>query len=345
MHPQLITIPYINLVIPSYGFMMVLGFLSALYLARSLCRRLGENPEHITSFGSYALLAGVIGARIFHVIHNWSDYRDNLMDVLAVWNGGLEFLGGFIGALVVMVLYFRKQKLNIFKFLDILAPALMLGLAFGRVGCLLNGCCFGAPTDLPWGIRFPVVQDYTHRTAGCKKNVAPQYSIPFYYQITVDKDRDETGEPLLRLPDEYYAFSNGTGRIVYDPAIAAQSDDIHFAPLPPRMLSSEQFRKLQDGTYRMFPVHPTQIYSSLNALLICIILLFITLKFRKFDGMSFSLMLIIYGTMRFFLEFLRADNPLEFDGLTISQNLGIMAILTGIIMLLVLKRRRPVIDK
>jgi phosphatidylglycerol---prolipoprotein diacylglyceryl transferase len=345
MRPELISIPFINFSMPSYGLMMVLGFMSAILLARYNARKLGQDPEHITNFAVYAMVAGVLGARVFHVIHYWDNYRDNPSEVFAIWNGGLEFLGGFIGALAIMIIYFRRKKLPVLKFLDALAPALMLGLAFGRVGCFMNGCCFGAPTELPWAVRFPAVNYHPGPIGGCDKDDA-HYKSPFRYspafdcQITTDQQRRPGQPPLVTLPDEYYeGYTNGKGQWVNSKKDVPAGKEKDFFPVPkhPSQLTSEQLTKLQDGTYQMIPVHPTQIYSVLNALFWALVL-FLLMRLGRYDGWLFGLMLIFYGVTRFGLEALRADNPLEFDGLTISQNMCIMAIIGGLALLIMAKK-------
>lgn len=340
MLPELFSIPFINISIKSYGAMMVLGFLLAFLLARYHCHRLRENPDHIANFGVYAMLAGVLGARLFHVLHNWGDFRDNLWEVFSIWSGGLEFLGGFGAALIVMLFYFRRRKLPILKFLDILAPAMMLGLALGRMGCFLNGCCFGAPCELPWAIRFPATNNLVQRTSGCDKATTSRYSIPFDYQLIPDQHRG--GEALLQLPDDYYdGYTNGKG--LWAPSmdmILPELQKYFFAAVKPAdQLTVEQLEKLNDGTYQMLPIHPAQLYSLFNALVLAAIL-FLLIPYRPFNGWIFSVMLILYGITRFFLESLRSDSPLEFDGLTISQNLSLIAVPAGIIMMILCRKPR-----
>ena len=341
MRPELFNIPLINISIKSYGFMMVLGFIAALFLARRLCRRLGENPIHISNFGTYALLAGIVGARLFHVIHYWPLYRGNISDVFAIWTGGLEFLGGFFGALIVMVIYFRRRKLSVLRFLDILAPALVLGLAFGRIGCFLNGCCFGAPAELPWAIRFPALSSHSKHQPGCQKAVIFQYSIPFSYQLTPDFQRRD--KSLITLPNDFYdGYMNHQGHWVRNLELI-DPDQRHLffaAPKAPGELTTEQLQKLRDGTIKMLPIHPAQLYSSMNSFILCLILLLFITRYYYFSGQIFAMLMILYGVTRFVLESLRNSSPLEFNGLTISQNISIITFAVGLIALPLLFRRK-----
>jgi len=331
MRPELFKLPFINITIKSYGTMMVIGFLCALYLARWRARKLKENPLHITNFAVYILLAGVIGARIMYVIHNFSEYRDNLWQMFMVWRGGLEFIGGVICAILVMIIYSRKMKLSVLKYLDILAPAVMLGLAFGRIGCLLNGCCFGQPSNLPWAIRFPAFN--INITTG----EPDRYSIPYAYQLSPDPQRPDL--KTLSLPEDYYyGYVDGSGWWVNSLEILEPQDreTMHRQPRSITQLSEQQRQDLQDGKHPMHPIHPAQIYSSLNALLLCLILNLLFGRY-KFSGQIIASMLILYGLSRFLLEMLRCE-PFFIDHLTVSQTISIFAVIFGVILLLVLPR-------
>jgi len=136
---------------------MVLGFFTAYLLSYRRFKRCGQNPDELTNVAVLALMGGVVGARAMHVIHFWDSLFANepFWQIFNIRDGGLEFYGGVILALVVTLGYMAAKKLPIKFFLDILAPTLMLGLAFGRTGCFLNGCCQGQVSDVPWAISFP----------------------------------------------------------------------------------------------------------------------------------------------------------------------------------------------
>ena len=340
MRPELFTLPFVNISVKSYGLMMVLGFVAALFLAGRLCRKLSENPEILTNFGIIALVAGVVGARLMHVLHNWPDYRGNLKEVFAIWSGGLEFIGGVAAALVVMLIYFKWKNVPILKYLDILAPALMLGLAFGRIGCFLNGCCFGAACDLPWAIRFPAVNHLTGRGPGCEKQNTLQYSYPYDYQLRADYQRQPGHPVLLKLPEDYYdGYIDGVGRWVEQLDYLPSEQRCFFNPMPKPagQLSEKQLGDLENGLYPMHPVHPAQLYSVVNALWLCLFLSWL-LGRRKYQGQIFAWLLILYGITRFLLEMLRTE-PMEFAGLTISQLMGGAGVLAGMVMIVFCRRR------
>ncbi len=105
MYPELFKLPFIELTVKSYGFMMVVGFLSAVYVIRRLSRSITPDPQLITNAALYSLIAGVLGARLFYVVHYFDKFKGNLLSVFAIWQGGLELLGGVILAITVILLY------------------------------------------------------------------------------------------------------------------------------------------------------------------------------------------------------------------------------------------------
>ena len=190
MHPELFEIPFIHVTVKSYGLMLVIGFLAAVSLIRRLTRSFTPDPQLITNAALYSLVGGVIGARVFFVIHYFEKFRDFPLEVFYIWQGGLELLGGVVVAVSVILFYLFYHKLPVRRYLDALAVGLMLALAFGRIGCFLNGCCYGKPTDLPWGIRFPY------------------NSFAYISQINADPERNRP-EPQLVLPRESYLSHMG----------------------------------------------------------------------------------------------------------------------------------------
>lgn len=158
-----IPIPLTDKVIPvhSYGFMMAVGFFLAVYVARWKAKKEGIDPNLISDLGIYLLIAGIIGARIFYVIQNIDEYKDNFIDVFKVYEGGLVFYGGLIAAMGMLIAFARKKKFPFLKIMDVIFLSSVLGLAFGRIGCFLNGCCYGAVTDpgLFCAVKFPRTMD------------------------------------------------------------------------------------------------------------------------------------------------------------------------------------------
>lgn len=142
-----------GLPIHSYGLMMVVGFSLGIWRAvRISKKRYGIDPERVYDLALIALFSGVIGARAVYILLNPT--TETWCGFFAVWEGGLSFHGGLALAIILCGLYTRRNKLPFWKCADLLAPSIAIGYAFTRIGCFLNGCCYGAPTSLPWGVRF-----------------------------------------------------------------------------------------------------------------------------------------------------------------------------------------------
>ncbi len=152
MHPILINIGSFNLY--TYGLFMALGFLTAMQVSKINAKPHGISAEIITDIFFVILLSALVGARLLYVIINFNSYRDNLLGIFQIWNGGLVFFGGFITAVIACAIYFKKKNLKIFQTADIIAPGIALGHAVGRIGCLFAGCCYGKVCDLPIAIKF-----------------------------------------------------------------------------------------------------------------------------------------------------------------------------------------------
>lgn len=153
MRPILIDIGGIE--IPSYGVMLAVSFLAALWYVRRKAPGSGISPVVIETLAFYVMLGVVIGGRLLYVVFHWAQYQNDLLGAVRIWEGGMMFFGGFLGGFLLGALYMRKQKISILKMSDLVAPSLGLGLFFTRIGCFLNGCCFGKPSILPWAVRFP----------------------------------------------------------------------------------------------------------------------------------------------------------------------------------------------
>ena len=152
--------------IKSYGAMLVLGFAAAtLWVIHDGGRR-GHEPAIFVDLAIYILLGAVIGARLAYVLLDWHAYEKHPGAVLALWQGGLSFHGGVAGAMLSGAVFCWRFRKPFWEMADLLAPAVAIGYAFGRVGCFLNGCCYGVPTHLPWGVRFPAATFLDGRPIG-----------------------------------------------------------------------------------------------------------------------------------------------------------------------------------
>ncbi|MGD0351566.1 MAG: prolipoprotein diacylglyceryl transferase [Verrucomicrobiota bacterium] len=140
-----------------YGVMIALAFLVGLWTATRRARRENIPGEKIADVILWLLAGSIIGARLVYVTTYWQDeFADQpLSEIFMIQHGGLVYYGGLIGAILTGYIYLRWKKMPLWKTADVLAPSIALGNVFGRIGCLLNGCCYGRACDLPWAIHFP----------------------------------------------------------------------------------------------------------------------------------------------------------------------------------------------
>jgi phosphatidylglycerol:prolipoprotein diacylglycerol transferase len=133
-----------------YGIMVVLAVVAVIALAILEARRVGISDEHIYNVALWAIISGILVSRLFHVIDKWDYYMANPRQIIGF--EGLTVYGAVLGALMAVLIYCWVKKIAFWQMGDILAPGAIVGQAIGRIGCLLNGCCYGLPTSLPWGI-------------------------------------------------------------------------------------------------------------------------------------------------------------------------------------------------
>src|SRR5690348_12892795 len=247
-----------TLPIYGYGVMLVLGFLAAMKLAQFLARRSKLDPELFANAALIALVTGVLGARLSHVFENFHQYFnsslsfwDSLGRIANIREGGLTYYGGFLLAFPSLVIYGLAKGVSIRLGMDILAPCIMLALALGRVGCFLNGCCYGAECKASWAVRFPYLSD-----AYVTEFQENRLSVPVPRQLV------RNDSPLAQYMDAQRLTE------LREPVAA---EDAGF--LEPGALKSRETVRQQDlqqlaATQQSDPVHPAQIYSALTGLLI-----------------------------------------------------------------------------
>jgi phosphatidylglycerol:prolipoprotein diacylglycerol transferase len=184
-----------------YGIMILSGFLLGVWLAARRSRKIGVESRHCLDVGMYGVVIGLTGARLFHVWMNWADFdpfasgkfdHHPLVKILLIWEGGLVFYGTFFTVIPFTWLYCRAFKLPKLAFLDMAIPSLFAGLALGRIGCFLNGCCYGKTCDLAWAVRFP------HGPEG-------ELSPPFHWQASQGLVSEHAARTLPIHPTQIYA--------------------------------------------------------------------------------------------------------------------------------------------
>ena len=342
--PQGDLIP-LGLAIRGYGFFMLLAIAAGLGLVYLRCQQVGFEFDQMISLCFWIIIVGLVGARLFYVIQKWDEFAQagdsNLIfKMLDMTKGGLVVYGSLVGALLGALGYILLNKMSWSVVGDILAPALALGLAIGRIGCLMNGCCYGGVCQPPQpGITFPAGSPpYMHQLAtGPLLGIEGVWSLD---GLQVEKVRPasladtrgiQPGDQLMLLLPNSIDL-----RAVKQEGIQMPADLVIGGPRIGQLKLSAA--DLPDFS---LPVHPTQVYSSINALLLCLVLWFYY-PFRKHSGEVLAGLLILYPLGRFLLEAIRTDETGQFGtALTISQWVSIGMIFFGFILLIYIRSRTP----
>ncbi len=384
MHPDLFTIPIIGVSIKTYGFFLTVGFLSAVWLGMRRATRVKADPDRILDLSFLSLLFGVGGARLFYVAHYWqSDFAhrpNKLFAIVDIRQGGLEFLGGFLGAVLAAFVYMKIKKVSIRLYLDILAPSAMWGLAFGRIGCFFNGCCFGglcvvapgqAQPGQPWAVQFPYgspaqVKQWEDRKVTVPAELiitrqtqtvlvpASSFRVPIekiqgpendvrrlIKRIALAKEKGEDQERIAELQTQLEHAKDALKAAQSSPELAALrlAQQYRSRVNPDRAISVSELAELAQES-KSLPVHPTQLYSSIHALLLSGLLSAIFYR-RKRHGIVIALIFVLYPLARIPLELIRADNPHDVGGMTISQFVSLGMCLAGLVYIFYLYKFMP----
>ncbi len=160
MHPILFEIGFLK--VYSYGFMIALGVCASLLLVKKNIIKTDFKQSEFIDFIILTLFSGIVGARIFYVILNFRDFQNDFLSIFKIWEGGLVLYGGVIFSLIVMFVISFVKKIDFFSITDALVPLLAMTQGFGRVGCFLNGCCWGKKCKLFWAVKFPFLNETIH---------------------------------------------------------------------------------------------------------------------------------------------------------------------------------------
>ena len=162
MHPVLFKLG--NFIVYSYGLMAAAGVGIAAFLVLRRAKRLGIPEDVLYNLVVMVIVAGILGGRLTHVLAEWSYYRKHLIEVLFLRQGGLAIQGAVLFGLVSGVWYLRAKKVPALPVTDVFFLYLPVGQAVGRLGCLLNGCCYGKPAEIPFAVQFPFLPYRVHPT-------------------------------------------------------------------------------------------------------------------------------------------------------------------------------------
>ena len=389
MHPVLFRVPVIGYEVPGYGLALMIGFLLSIVWATRRAMKSGADPDVVLNCGFLALIGGVVGARVMYVWHYWEQYAHRgdflavVRAVIDVRQGGLEVYGGVIAVVVLVLGYLWWSKHSVRWYLDIMAPSAALGMALGRVGCFLNGCCWGGTCDLPWAVQFPYgspaeVRQWSEGQPGAGLPeqllfVAPggmfidgtgAIPIPreFLAMSVAELDAlrklgEQHAPKLKQLETELAAATDPKQRAALEAEIQGLERQVNTAlqhsggcacRAPPLAALTQMKKYDLDAAelkalarqYPSLPVHPTQLYSSIALGLLAALLSAVYWR-RTRDGQVICVFLFIEPPTRWLIEILRADNPVDTAGFTISQFLALLLSLAGLLGLFALRRLPP----
>lgn len=354
-----------GLPIRGYGVMMLLAVVSGTWLAIYRAQRIGIDADFVFSLVFWMVVPGIIGARAFYVIEYWPEYWQRFTTpgggigpliggILDLTKGGLVVYGSFFGGILGGWLFLRKHRIPWLAIADLMAPSMMLGLAIGRIGCLLNGCCYGAVCEHQWAVTFPAsnhgefsppyrAQVERGQMYGFRLSADPE-SLPKILAVEKQSPAERAGlksDDLLKTINGYALTNTGQAfRVLVEAFQNQQALHIERANGPPLTVAAVA------QPPRSLPVHPTQAYSTIDALLLCLLLLAYS-PFRRRDGELFALMLSIYPVTRFFVEGLRTDEAAVFGtGLSIAQNISMLLLLFALgLWIYILRRPKGVFIK
>ena len=336
-----------GLPIRGYGTMVLLGSLVGLWMASYRARQVGLHADAIISLALGVFVCGIIGARLFFVIEYWptqfqfDNWQDTLLAIVKFTEGGLVVYGSLIGATLAFLVFTKRHELPRLALADLIAPSLLAGLAFGRIGCLLNGCCFGGETSVPWAVTFPP------QSPPYQEQMSNGSMLGFALQpgdAADPRPRIASVEPgsaaALAGIDSGVRVDRLQGRAIRN---LAEAQETYFLALADsqslRLTTAAGETHTIEAPSRSRPVHPTQIYSAIHAALLAWVL-WSFYPFRRRDGEVTALMLTIYPVARFLLEMIRIDESAVFGtGLSISQNISMLLLAGAVVMWIYLSRQ------
>ena len=333
-----------GLPIRGYGVFLLVATISGVLLARHRAIQVGLAPDAIYNLAFYMFVGGILGARVFYVIQYWDEIHDpdslinTLKNIINFVEGGLVVYGSLIGALVAAVIFSRNSAIPLLPIADLIAPSLALGLAIGRIGCLMNGCCFGGVCDHDWAIEFPshspvYYHQHSHGTFHGLSVGMGDVGKPVIGSVRPNSSASQAGVQVGELVQSINGMATSNMEQVENALFRSG------VALDLQTSTNNYQLKIPSFPERSLPVHPTQLYSSLNALLLAG-LAYAAFPFRRRDGEVFALLMLAYAVTRFLLEVIRTDEGgFARTGLTISQNVSVGMLLFVVLLAIYLSRQ------
>lgn len=341
----------IGLAVRGYGVFLLLAIVSGVGITIYRGNQIDISADKVISLAFWMIISGLIGARLFYLIQKRDDFfadgtlQQQIFRAIDPTQGGLVVFGSLFGGSLAAFLYLKVKGMPVLKTLDLIAPGMALGLAIGRIGCLMNGCCYGGISEID---RLPTLQ-------------FPAGSAPYMQQLI---DGQLIGLKTVANPDgksdpnqfrsQVIAVEKGSlgeelGIATGDLVTLIPPDDlrIRFFLTDTRASSAAEevlvFLASNRQGWVEFPLsqlpreslktHPTQVYSSIDAFLLSLFLWFFW-RIRQNEGEVFGLMLLLHGVSRFLLEIVRQDEQgIWGTSFTISQWISLLLVFGGIVWL------------
>jgi phosphatidylglycerol:prolipoprotein diacylglycerol transferase len=312
----------IGMAIRGYGVMLLTGVVAAVGLAAVRAENRGIDSDVIFSLAPWTFIGGIVGARMFYVIQYSERFigdtvGETIRNIVSFPEGGLVVYGSLIGGFITSAIYLARQRLPMLKLGDAIVPCIFLGIFFGRIGCLLNGCCYGGRCEDGWAaIEFPPG--------------SPVYQEQVYSGELLGMKIDPITMSVMELDGDSLAERAG---IQVGERVEQIVETVPTAELAPKDIPAEEVPRgvkavVGGKTYRWpaselpskaLPVQAAQVISSGSSLILCLLLCGLSQVFRR-DGAIMLLGFAGYAVLRFVLEIVRVDEGGQFGtSLSISQ--------------------------
>jgi len=339
----------------AWGVMMIPAVIGGVALTAYRAWQVGISPEKIYSLAFVMVIAGLLGARLFYVVQYWTqfversaaggiDVRATVVGMLNVTKGGMVVYGSVLAGVPAGIWFCRKRGLPILAVGDVIAASMVLGLAIGRIGCFLNGCCFGGVClTESYSVTFPAGSPpyLQHEERGWDSGVWLERNEGRIV-VSYVAPQSATASVGLRVGDNVVSINGAKIESLAEARerLARGSRAWEVETSDGRIL-----RWQSDKPARSVPVHPTQVYAAIDGALLALVLWFY-FPYRRHEGEVFAVLLVLQPVSRFFLEMIRSDEPGQFGtALTISQWISLALIAAGIVLFVYLewRPRRPML--
>ncbi len=330
-----------------FGVMFMLAAIAGVGLAAYRAQQIGMDPEIIISLSFTMLLAGIIGARVFYVVQYWHEFArpsfaETLQALANFTKGGLVVYGAVLFGLPAGIWFLHQRKLPILPMADLIAPSMALGQAIGRVGCFLNGCCYGGVClASSLGMTFPAgsppyeqhVQQYGWHSGVWLEEQNGAVRIGY---VAPGGAAESAG--LIAGQTVTYIGGSKVESLVQARDLLRESRKAFEIELADE---SVHRWSIETTPARSVPIHATQIYAAIDAGLLAL-LLWAYYPFRRRDGEVFAILVTLHPISRFLLEVIRNDEPGRFGTeLTIAQWISIAILAAAGVLWWYIERQRP----